>query len=205
MIISKICGVALFSASCSNQPALRRAVPHSEVPAAVNANGAVSTDQTAISTVCRTCVSVLMTSTTKASISAGGIHGAPNRAVMSDGRRSSGWTSLSAATLRAYWGSRSAAASAMTSFGADGPRQVGVVGLPGFRGRVTEHRLAKLGQHGRGIAVQQFGEVVDIDATGLVERDGESIGGGRNSWHSWRGDHPFAENWPMRARPLSRS
>src|SRR5271166_4979712 len=48
MMVSKICGVALFNASCSSQPALRRDVPHSEVPAAVPMNGAMSTDQEAI-------------------------------------------------------------------------------------------------------------------------------------------------------------
>ena len=45
-------------------------------------------------------VAVPMTSATKASISAAGIQGAPSRAVMSDGRKSSGWTRRSAATLR---------------------------------------------------------------------------------------------------------
>jgi uncharacterized lipoprotein YbaY len=113
--VSKICGVALFSASCSSQPALRRAVPHSEVPAAVPANGAASTDQEAISTVWRTRVAVPITSAANASMSAAGIHGAPSRAVMSDGSRSSGCTSRSAATLRAYSGSRSAAAAAIAS------------------------------------------------------------------------------------------
>ena len=38
---------------------------------------------------------------TLAMMSAAGIHGAPSRAVMSDGRRSAGWTRLSSSTLRA--------------------------------------------------------------------------------------------------------
>ena len=47
--VSKICGVALFSASCSNAPAWRRGVPHSEVPAALPMKRLPSTDQDASS------------------------------------------------------------------------------------------------------------------------------------------------------------
>jgi hypothetical protein len=43
-MVSKICGVALFSESCSSQPALRRAVPHSELPAAVPAKSQSARD-----------------------------------------------------------------------------------------------------------------------------------------------------------------
>ena len=49
-------------------------------------------------------------SCTKATTSEAGIHGAPSRAVISDGRRSAGWTSCSARTLRSKAGSSAAAA-----------------------------------------------------------------------------------------------
>ena len=65
-------------------------MPHSEVPAAVPAKGAVSTDQAAISTVCRTRVAVAITSAAKSSTSAAGTQGAPSLAVISDGNRSLG-------------------------------------------------------------------------------------------------------------------
>ena len=125
---------------------------------------------------------------------------------MSEGRRSSGCTRRSAATLRAYCGSRAAAASALGKFGADGTGQIGVVGLPGFRARVAEHRLAELGERGLRIAVEQLGQMVDIDAAGLVERDGERIGGGRDQRRWPAGAITRSRKiGPMRARPLSRS
>ena len=80
--------------------------------------------------------------------------------------------------------------------GAHGTREIGVVGLPGFRGRIAEHRLAELGEGGLGIAVEQFGQMVDIDAAGLVEGDGERVGGGRDERRGRRGDHPLAEDRP---------
>ena len=61
---------------------------------------------------------------------------------------------------------------------------------------IAEHRFAELGQGGLGIAVQQFGQVVDIDAAGLVEGDGERVGRGRDQRRCRRGDHPLAENRP---------
>ena len=91
-------------------------------------------------------------------------------------------------------------------FGADGTRQIGIVGLPGFRGRVAEHRLAELGEGGLGIAVEQFGEMIDIHAPGLVEGDGERVGGGRDQSGADGGAITRSRKiGPMRARPLSRS
>ena len=84
----------------------------------------------------------------------------------------------------------------MRELGADGTRQIGVVRFPGFRAGIAEHRFAELGQGGLGIAVQQFGQVVDIDAAGLVEGDGERVGRGRDQRRGRRGDHPLAEDRP---------
>ena len=81
-------------------------------------------------------------------------------------------------------------------FGADGPRQIGVVGFPGFRGRIAERGFAKLGESGFGIAVQQFGEVVDIDAAGLIQGDGKRVGRGCDQRYRGRGDHALAEDRP---------
>ena len=61
---------------------------------------------------------------------------------------------------------------------------------------IAEHGFAELGERGVRIAVEQFGQVVDIDAAGLVEGDGERVGGGRDQWRGRRGDHPLAEDRP---------
>ena len=115
---------------------------------------------------------------------------------MSDGRRSSGCTRRSAATLRAILRIALGRRLGDRQLGADGTREVGVVGLPGFGARIAEHRFAELGEGGLGIAVEQFGQVVDIDAAGLVERDGERVGRGRDQRCGRRGDHPLAEDRP---------
>ena len=98
--MSWICGVPLFRASCSSRPACRRGVPQSEVPAALPAKAQTSSDQVASRSLCSTLVVVRITSAAKASTTSVGIHGVPSRAVMSEGRRSSGCTSRRAATLR---------------------------------------------------------------------------------------------------------
>ena len=181
-MVSKICGVALFSASCSSQPALRRAVPHSEVPAAVPANGAVSTDQEAISTVCRTRV-------------AGAHHlggerldvggGNPRRAeTRGDIRRPQvfGLHAPQRGDVARVLGVALGRGLGDRELGADGTREIGVVRLPGFRAGIAEHRFAELGEGGLRIAVQQFGQVVDVHAAGLVEGDSERIGRRRDVW-----------------------
>ena len=48
--------------------------------------------------------------------------------------------------------------------------------MPGLRNTA----IAELGEGGLGIAVEQFGQVVDVHAAGLVEGDGERVGGGRD-------------------------
>ena len=131
---------------------------------------------------CRTRVLVLIASAANASMSAAEIHGAPRRAVMSDGRRSSGCTRRSAATLRVYWGSALGRGLGDCELGADGTREIGVVRLPGFRAGIAEHRFAELGEGGLRIAVQQFHQVVDVYAAGLVEGDSERIGSRRDVW-----------------------
>ena len=76
-------------------------MPHSEVAEASPAKRLISMLQCATSTVCRTTVVTPITSRMKSAMSLAGNHGAPSRAVMSEGRRSSGCTRSRAATLRA--------------------------------------------------------------------------------------------------------
>jgi hypothetical protein len=70
------------------------------VPAALHSSWRAFTVQHASSGVWWMVMSASIVSFTKAMMSAAGIQGAPSRAVMSDGRRSAGWTRLSASTLR---------------------------------------------------------------------------------------------------------
>ena len=60
----------------------------------------MSTVQAAISTVCRTVVAIPITCSENASMTSLGTQGEPGRAVMSDGRKSSGCTRRSASTFR---------------------------------------------------------------------------------------------------------
>ena len=113
--VSQICGVALFSASCSRVPAWRRGVPQPDVPAAVPAKALPSTDQVASASVCWTRTAAPITCVANASTTSVGIQGAPSRGGDVGGFQVIGCTSRSASTLRRYCGSSAAAASAVSS------------------------------------------------------------------------------------------
>lgn len=144
--MSKICGVALFSASCSSQPAFRRGVPHSDMPAAVPTNGEISTVRVEVSTVCHTRVRLPISLRGEGFDVGGGNPRCPRRAVMSEVLR------LHALQCRDVTRVRRMALGGRLSdrqLGADAAREGHVVGLPGLGCRVTEDGLAELGG-GRG-------------------------------------------------------
>ena len=101
MMVSNICGVLPLRASCRRLVALHRAVPQVDVPAALLPNVADTTVQVASASLWRIDAVPSITSPMNASITSSGSHGAPRRAVMSDGSRSVGCTRDSASTLRA--------------------------------------------------------------------------------------------------------
>ena len=81
--------------------------------------------------------------------------------------------------------------------GPHGARQVGVGRLPLCGLRVAEDGRAEFGQRGVRVALQQVGQVIEIDAPGLVQGDGERVGGGRDQWCDRRRDDPFGEDRPF--------
>ena len=81
--------------------------------------------------------------------------------------------------------------------GAHRAREIGVGRLPGLRLGIAEHGVAEFGENIVLFAAEQGGDARRIDAAGLVQRDGERVGGvldhGRSRW----GDHPLGEDGAM--------
>ncbi len=77
---------------------------------------------------------------------------------------------------------------------ADRTGEISIGYLPGAIGRIAEDRAAEFGDDILVIAVQQLGDVVDIDPAALVEHHGEGIGGAGDQRRRRRRDHAFGED-----------
>ena len=64
--------------------------------------------------------------------------------------------------------------------GADRAGEIGVGGLPRAIGRVLEHGVTELVDHLVTVAMQKLGDMVEVDATALVEHDGKRVAGIRH-------------------------
>ena len=95
-----------------------------------------------------------------------GSHGAPSRAVISLGFRSTGWAPRRASTLETKRGSAPAASSADGELFADLAGQIGVGRLELPRLGIEEDQPSQLGLELGGGVAEQLGDVVDIDPAG---------------------------------------
>ena len=77
---------------------------------------------------------------------------------------------------------------------AHGAGQVGVGRFPLLGTRIAEHRRAEFGERVVRIALQQFGQVVGIDAADLVQRHRERVGGAGDDRCGRRCDDALAEH-----------
>ncbi len=78
--------------------------------------------------------------------------------------------------------------------GADSARKIPVSSLPRSIGRIAEDCLAQLVDHISGIAVQQLGDMVDVNVPAVVQHNGERICRRCDGRRGRRRDHAFGKD-----------